>query len=52
MPADALLLSIFIVAVFAFFAVVVAWTDYTTTKWQKSKTATASEAIPERKKAA
>ena len=51
MPADALLLSIFIVAVFAVFAGVVAWADYTTTNWQRSKVEPARKASPERKAA-
>jgi len=39
MPIDALLLSLFICGVFALFAVVVAWTDYTTTRHRKNETA-------------
>ena len=39
MPTDALLLSLAICAVFALFAVILAWTDYSTTTWQKKQTA-------------
>jgi hypothetical protein len=37
MPADALLLSIFIISIFALFAGVMAWADYSTTTWQKNQ---------------
>ena len=39
MPIDALLLSLAICFVFALFAVILAWTDYCTTTWQKKQTA-------------
>jgi hypothetical protein len=39
MPIDALLLSLAICSVFALFAVILAWTDHSTTTWQKKQTA-------------
>jgi ABC-type uncharacterized transport system permease subunit len=35
MPTDAALLSLAICSVFALFAIILAWTDYSTTTWQK-----------------
>ena len=39
MPTDALLLSIAICFVFAFFAVALAWLDHSTTAWLRSQAA-------------
>jgi hypothetical protein len=39
MPSDALLLSLVICIVFALFAIILAWTDYSTTAWQKNRLA-------------
>jgi hypothetical protein len=39
MPTDALLLSIAICFVFAFFAVALAWLDHSTTTWLRSQAA-------------
>jgi hypothetical protein len=55
MPADSLLISIAVCAVFLAFAGVLAWVDHRTTSWQRSaasakSTASATEAS--RKKAA
>jgi hypothetical protein len=37
MPSDALILSLAICCVFAFFAVVLAWVDHSTSAWLRSK---------------
>ena len=44
MPTDALLLSLFICCVFALFGLVLAWADYSTTRWQKNQPADAPRA--------
>jgi len=46
MPIDALLLSLAICFVFALFAVILAWTDHSTTTWQKKQTARAHAELP------
>jgi hypothetical protein len=39
MPIDAILLSLAICSVFALFAVILSWTAYRTTAWQKKQSA-------------
>ena len=55
MPSDSLLLSIAVCGVFLMFAVVLAWIDHSTTRWQRTRASEkyAAPAIePSRKKAA
>jgi hypothetical protein len=55
MPADSLFLSIAVSGVFLIFAVVLAWADRSTTRWQRaqaSENRTSPAIEPPRKKAA
>jgi hypothetical protein len=55
MPIDALLLSLAVCGVFLIFAAVLAWIDYRTTHWQRSRASekhTVSATGSHRKKAA
>jgi hypothetical protein len=51
MPIDALLLSLAICFVFALFAVILAWTDHSTTIWQKKQKTAELPSVPSKKAA-
>jgi len=54
MPVDSILVSIAVCGVFLLFAVMLAWVEYRTTSWQRSRIAAqhTASAEPPRKKAA